>query len=88
MNFRKVIKSEYIGGLPCAMALQSCDIGKATLDNGSDVLITWGRNLDGEQAMWYALKTAFQPVEIADGKAYELILPGDKAKKLVDLILA
>jgi hypothetical protein len=61
--------------LPFSLAIGYCDIGEATMRDGSKVLTTWGLNLPVEEQEWFIKETRFHPIWIgADDGACELIL--------------
>lgn len=64
-----------LGTLPFSLAIGCCDIGEATMRDGSKVLTTWGLNLPVEEQEWFIKETRFHPIWIgADDGACELIL--------------
>lgn len=76
-----------IGSLNACLALGACDVGTATLEDGNQVYITWGRNLNREQQNFFLSETDFAPIWIsADDGSAELILPDPMARELLSII--
>lgn len=84
----KPFSAKHIGTPPLAIALASCDIGTAELEDGTKVYITWGRNLGGISQEHYLSKTSFQPIWVgADDGSAELVLPTEKIEPLLPFLL-
>lgn len=73
--------AQRIASIPGCIALGSCDIGTARLEDGQQVYVTWGRNLNRREQAYYHRETCFQPVWIsADDGSAELILSDEIAE--------
>ncbi len=78
-----------IGSLPGCLAIYSADIGEATLEDGSIVTITWGRNLAPDAQEWHLQHSTYRPIWIgANDGSSELILPVATADKLRSILIA
>lgn len=82
-------EAKWLGSLPATLAIKSCDIGEATLVDGTTVVITWGRNLEleGKDCRWYAEKTVFEPILMPNSKFAELIIPKKEAAQLRTILV-
>ena len=70
----------HIGDLPPCITLDGCDLGVATLEDGREVIITWGRNLDLTQQRQYLRHTRLELAWCgADDGSTELIIPEPQA---------
>jgi hypothetical protein len=71
----RAVARRRVGALPMCIALGCCDIGEARLEDGRQVLTTWGRNIPPSSQHWFAHNTTMQPVWVgADNGECELIL--------------
>tara|TARA_R100000008_G_scaffold8083_1_gene4270 strand:- start:1330 stop:1629 length:300 start_codon:yes stop_codon:yes gene_type:complete len=77
-----------LGSVPSFLALGCADIGECVTEDGEDVYITWGRNLDYAEQKWFFENTDFQPIHIsAFNGAAELILPWEEVQQLITLLV-
>ena len=80
----KATSKRFLGTPPGHIAMGGSAVGEATLEDGSKVTITWGRNIDREEQEWYLKHTGFQPIHIGSDYGHaELILPPDVATEIL-----
>ena len=94
----KAVDYRRVGSLPACLATKACDIARVTLETGVTAYMTWGRNLTGKEASWYAEYTSFIPVQIRDvhesdacGQSvrranFELLIPDEDVQKLLPIL--
>jgi hypothetical protein len=79
-----------LGSIPWCIALDAADIGEATLEDGSVVKITWGRNLTQEQQDWFIKHTLFclirAPMKYGSDKCEVMLPEGDWTNALLKTI--